>query len=168
MKALQGKIYNVGDGLAAFGIGALAGGVGASLIAYGLAGASVVGGALAGFSGALEAGPIQGIGNKLYFGDPYAVKSFVTYIGMGAFGGAVFGGAAGFAKGKNIWLGKDIANGRSAFIFNNTAQYTAGNTNYGVNAEGLQRVINPETISETLEYKLRRIIRFTNLRLMNI
>ncbi|WP_090603413.1 hypothetical protein [Parapedobacter koreensis] len=53
-KWFQGDIGSVGDGFAAFGIGA----------------ASIGGGALIGAYSSAAAGPVLGLGNAAYFGDP--------------------------------------------------------------------------------------------------
>lgn len=138
IKALQGKIHSFKDGAAAFGIGAVAGGLGAatggaSLAASGLAGASVTGGALAGFTGAVVASPIQGLGNMAYFGDKYSVKQWGKDALFGAVAGGVIGGATAYFKGNNIWKGDPIGNGRNAFSFNNSDKFT-------IKAEGLTGV----------------------------
>ncbi|WPV66931.1 FG-GAP-like repeat-containing protein [Chitinophaga sp. LS1] len=101
VKAVQGKIHNVGDGFAAFGIGAAAGAVGAAtggaaLSMFGLQATTVAGGAVAGFAGAVTSSPVQGIGNAVYFGDKYTLKDF----GMDVVIGTVVGGASGYIAGR--------------------------------------------------------------------
>lgn len=128
IKLVQGKVHNLKDGLVAFGIGAVAGGAaaatgGAALAATGLTGTSVIGGAVAGLAGSAVASPIQGIGNNLYFGDPYSFKSFGKDLLIGAAGGAIVGGTTALFKGKNIWWGNAVAEGRNQFSFNNTAKW---------------------------------------------
>lgn len=90
------KIDNFGDGLMAFGIGAVAGTItaatgGASAAALGYSVNTFVGGAIAGATGAIMGSPIQGIGNAVYFGDKYGAKQF----GIDVLSGAVVGGIAG-------------------------------------------------------------------------
>lgn len=112
VKAYQGKINSIGDGLAAFGIGAAVGAVGAAtggaafLAAGGAAGG--VGGFAAGFVGGAVgsafATPIQSIGNSLYFGDPMLTPQ---QYGQSVLFGGLFGGTL---QGVSA-----IANGRSFF-----------------------------------------------------
>ena len=102
IQAYQGNISSIGDGFAAFGIGAVAGGAagftgGASLAATG-AGTTFWGavgaGALSGAAGGATAGLIQGTGNALYFQD----ASLGEALGAGA-QGALYGGLTGAALG---------------------------------------------------------------------
>jgi RHS repeat-associated protein len=98
VKAFQGRIGSVWDGLAAFGIGAAAGALGAatggaSLAATGLSATSLGGMALAGGVGAAFASPVQGLGNAAYFGDPYSIEQWGMDIGMGVAAGVVSYGA---------------------------------------------------------------------------
>ncbi|MEN8251422.1 MAG: hypothetical protein ABFS32_21020 [Bacteroidota bacterium] len=113
-KLLQRKIHSVGDGLAAYGIGAAAGAIGyatggAALAAAGGA-AGGAGGFLAGFAGGAIGSaysmPIQSIGNTLYFGDPMMTnKQFaVGVIGGGLLGGSIQGISA-LANGRTFWDG---------------------------------------------------------------
>ena len=125
IKAFQGKIGSFSDGLKAFGVGALAGGLGAAtggaaLAATGLTGASVAGGALAGVTGSIVSSPILGVGNNVFFGDPYSAKTFGRDVLIGGIGGGIVGGAIGAFKGNNIWLGNPVAKGRNIWSFNNT------------------------------------------------
>ncbi|HKK77048.1 MAG TPA: RHS repeat-associated core domain-containing protein, partial [Saprospiraceae bacterium] len=105
-QGLSGNIQSVGDGFAAFGIGAGAGALGAatggaSLAAMGAAGtltASIGYGAAAGAIGGATAGFVQETGNALVFqnsnfGD--ALGTGAKGAAWGAVGGAVFGGVAG-------------------------------------------------------------------------
>ena len=103
VKAFQGKINSWGDGFMAFGIGAAAGAVtaatgGAAAGALGLSTASVAGGAVAGTVGAIYGSPIQGLGNEMYFGDPYTGKQYITDIIAGGVVGGIAGGVAGWIK----------------------------------------------------------------------
>jgi RHS repeat-associated protein len=123
--AIHGQIHNVWDGLKAFGVGAVAGGLGAAtggaaLAASGLTGASVAGGALAGFTGSVVSSPVLGIGNNYFFGDPYRPQDLARDMLIGAVGGAVVGGTLGYLKGNNIWTGERIAQGRTPFSLDNT------------------------------------------------
>ena len=124
IKAFQGRIGNFTDGLKAFGVGAVAGGLGAatggaSLVATGLTGASVLGGAVSGIAGSIVSSPILGLGNSYFFGDPYSAKTFGRDVLIGGTGGAIVGGTIAAFKGNNIWLGNSVANGRTIWSFNN-------------------------------------------------
>jgi hypothetical protein len=114
IKAYQGKIHSWGDGLAAFGIGAVAGAVGAAtggaaFLAAGGAAAGA-GGFLAGFAGGAVGSafsmPIQSLGNTAYFGDPLMTpKEYAAGILTGGvLGGAINGGIALGNRG-NFWTG---------------------------------------------------------------
>ena len=99
VKAFQGKITSVGDGFAAFGIGAVGGALtaatgGAFAASAGLSVSTVAGGAVAGSVGAAFGGPVQGIGNAAYFGDAYGPGQFLTDVLVGG----VVGGVAGWIK----------------------------------------------------------------------
>ncbi len=98
VKAFQGKINSIWDGVAAFGIGAAAGALGAatggaSLAATGLSATSLGGLALSGAVGAAFASPVQGLGNMAYFGDPYSPEQWGMDIVTGAVAGVVTYGA---------------------------------------------------------------------------
>lgn len=161
VKAVQGKIGSVGDGLKAFGVGAVAGGVGAatggaSLAATGLSGASVAGGALAGFTGSVVSSPILGIGNAIAFGDPYSMGDFGRDVLVGTLGGGLIGGATAGFKGNNIWLGKPVASGRTIWSFNNSplkgSGFSIGNSmNGGVFIDDPKKVIS-EFAGKTSEF----------------
>jgi RHS repeat-associated protein len=112
-----------------FGIGAVAGGIGAAtggaafLAAGGSATVVGAGGFVAGMaSGAVGAGAsniVLGLGNNIGFGDKYDPKSLGRDILFGAaFGGIVNGGLAAI-KGKSFWSGSPLANGKGLFSFNN-------------------------------------------------
>ena len=131
VKAVQGKIHNIGDGFAAFGIGAVSGALGAAIggAAFVAAGGSLsvagaggfLAGAAGGLVGSLTATPIQSLGNSLYFGDPFLKPKdllFSALVGT-LTGGAINGTIAAFA-GRNFWNGDIIASGRGALSFNNT------------------------------------------------
>lgn len=126
-KLIQGKIHNLGDGLKAFGVGALAGGVmaatgGAALSVTGLSATSVVGGAVAGFAGSALGSPILGVGNNIFFDDPYSFGQYGKDVLFGAVSGAVIGGTIGAFKGKNIWLGEDPVKDKNIFSLRNTVR----------------------------------------------
>jgi RHS repeat-associated protein len=141
VKGYQGKIHSLGDIAKAFGVGALAGGLGAAtggatLAASGLSGASLIGGGLAGLSGAAISSPILGFGNAAFFGDPYSAKDFGRDLLIGGVGGAVIGGTIAAIKGNNIPWGTPIAPGRGMWSFNNTPINSRGSiilgpTEYG-------------------------------------
>jgi len=114
VKAFQGKIHGLGDGLAAFGIGAVGGAVtaatgGAIAGAAGLSMSTVAGGMVAGASGAVFGSPVQGMGNAMYFGDAYSGGQFLADVLAGGILGGVAGGVAGWLK--NV---KNIRNGGQA------------------------------------------------------
>lgn len=130
MKAWNGQINSLGDGLAAFGIGAVAGAAGAvgGAVAFGAvagAGATVgAGGFLAGsFSGAfgsITSAAFLSVGNHQYFGDPYYTwKDYAYAAAFGGITGGVTNGLIAVAKGNNFWTGEAVAAGRSPFAFNN-------------------------------------------------
>jgi len=105
-QGFTGNINSVGDGFAAFGIGAAAGFVtgftgGAASGAFGTAtlGASIGSGAVAGAAGGAAGGLIQNTGNAMYFGNQNFGDA-LTGPGLqgalwGGIGGAVIGGVAG-------------------------------------------------------------------------
>ena len=106
-QGFTGNINSIGDGFAAFGIGAGAGALGAatggaSLAAMGTAstlGGAIGAGALSGAVGGATAGLVQGTGNAMYFGNQNFGDAF-TGAGLqgalyGGIGGAVFGGIGG-------------------------------------------------------------------------
>lgn len=111
-KFITGDIHSFRDGFAAFGIGAVAGAVGtftggAAVSAAGLGALSIGGGAVAGLASSATAGPILGIGNMVYFGDPYSPEAFAQGLVFGAFTGGLTGGLGNIigGKGLNIWTG---------------------------------------------------------------
>jgi len=113
VKAFTGKIKSWKDGFAAFGIGAVAGGLGAAtgglgLAASGFASTSFIGGAAFGIASAAVSSPVLGIGNNLYFGDPYSLKSFGRDVLLGGLTGGVMGGITAKIQGKDFWTGLDI------------------------------------------------------------
>ena len=110
----QGKIKNFGDGLAAFGIGAVAGAIGgatggaAFIGAGGAAGGAggFISGAASGAAGAAVSTPIQSIGNTLYFGDPMMTgDQWLLSIGLGALTGGTINGTVASINGRNFWNG---------------------------------------------------------------
>ncbi|MEC3882015.1 hypothetical protein U9S71_20400, partial [Parapedobacter sp. 10938] len=110
IKAFQGKIDSWGDGFAAFGIGAAAGFAatatgGAALTASGLGATTVAGGVVFGAASSAAASPIQGIGNALYFGDPYGPGDFAKGVLFGAVTGGATVGVSNLIRGTNFWTG---------------------------------------------------------------
>jgi RHS repeat-associated protein len=114
-QALSGNIHSFGDGLAAFGIGALAGG--ASVLGCQAIGAiggvslmtetgAIGSGALPGMVAGGIGGGISTFGNSLYFGHNSLGKAALNGLG-GMFGGALSGGAIGGAlsalSGQSFW-----------------------------------------------------------------
>jgi RHS repeat-associated protein len=112
-----------------FGIGAIAGGIGAATggAAFLAAGGSTAvvgaGGFLAGMAGgAVGAGTSNlalGLGNNIGYGEKYDPKTLGKDILFGAaFGGVTNGGLAAL-RGKNFWSGSPLANGKGLFSFGN-------------------------------------------------
>ncbi len=114
IKAFQGKINSWGDGFAAFGIGAVAGVIGAATggAAFAAAGGAAGGaggflaGAAGGAIGTAYSSPVLSMGNTAYFGDPMMTgEQYLMGIAGGAlFGGAINGGAA-ILNGRTFWNG---------------------------------------------------------------
>jgi RHS repeat-associated protein len=114
IKMNQGQVNSFVDGLAAFGIGSVAGAVGAATggAAFAAAGgaAAGIGGGLAGAAGGAGgvafSSPILSIGNSLYFGDPMiTMKQYGMAIGMGALLGGFTNGIAALVNGRTFWTG---------------------------------------------------------------
>ncbi|MBP3252799.1 MAG: RHS repeat-associated core domain-containing protein, partial [Prevotella sp.] len=114
-KAINGQIHDIGDGLAAFGIGAAVGAIGAATggAAFAAAGGAV-GGAGGFFAGAVSGGvgsaismPFLSAGNSLYFGDPMLTsKEYLLGIGTSALMGGAINGAVALYNGRTFWSGK--------------------------------------------------------------
>ena len=102
-KAISGQINSWGDGLAAFGVGAVAGAVGAAVgpYAFAMAGGAAAGGggflagAAAGAASVAATMPIENLGNHVYFGDP--LMTWDEYA-LGIAGGAMIGGTINGAR----------------------------------------------------------------------
>lgn len=114
VKAYQGKINSVGDGFAAFGIGAAAGAIGAATggAAFAAAGGAAGGvggfiaGAAGGAAGSAFATPVQSIGNSLYFGDPMmTAEQYLLNVGIGLFTGGIINGTMASFNGRSFWNG---------------------------------------------------------------
>ncbi len=115
IQAAQGNINSVGDGLVAFGIGALAGGaaVAAPQLIGSLAGVGLTtatGGVAAGFVPGAVAGGVGGFlnnfGNALYFQDANLGEASVSGLqglGIGTLTGGLLGGGLARLQGKNFW-----------------------------------------------------------------
>lgn len=121
--ALIGGIFNVatnwdninsfGGFMSYFGVGALAGGVGAALstVSFGVGGA--IGGALTGFTSGAASGFILGGGNSIlqngnfshFWGDAFSMAASGAI--SGAIAGGVMGGLSAHSEGKTFWTGKD-------------------------------------------------------------
>jgi hypothetical protein len=114
VKAIQGKIKNIGDGLMAFGIGAAAGAIGAATggAAFMAAGGGATGaggfaaGAAGGAYGTAFSSPILSMGNNAYFGDPMMTdKQYLMGIAGGALLGGSINGITALANGRSFWNG---------------------------------------------------------------
>ena len=109
-------------------IGALSGlagaGIGQALASAGIGG--VVGGGISGAATGAISGFSNGLTYSLISGVPFeqamknAGKQSLIGLGTGAFFGAIGGGIQAYMEHKNIWLGKDIAMGRTPWSFRNT------------------------------------------------
>lgn len=98
----------IGQALASAGIGGVVGG--------GISGAAT--GAISGFSNGLTYSLISGIPFEQAMKN--AGKQSLIGLGTGALFGAIGGGFQAYMEHKNIWLGKDIAMGRTPWSFRNT------------------------------------------------
>ena len=109
-------------------IGALSGlagaGIGQALASAGIGG--VVGGGISGAATGAITGFSNGLTYSLISGVPFeqamknACKQSLIGLGTGAFFGAIGRGIQAYMEHKNIWLGKDIAMGRTPWSFRNT------------------------------------------------
>ena len=109
-------------------IGALSGlagaGIGQALASAGIGG--VVGGCISGAATGAISGFSNGLTYSLISGVPFeqamknARKQSLIGLGIGALFGAIGGGFQAYMEHKNIWLGKDIAMGRTPWSFRNT------------------------------------------------
>ncbi|MCL1932184.1 MAG: hypothetical protein FWF53_00005, partial [Candidatus Azobacteroides sp.] len=121
------------------GIGALIGGAGAVAVcvagptlgglmcgAFGIGTGGAAGGSVMGLVGGMVGGFVTGAGFTALNGGDFqdimagGLKGAAIGGGTGAAVGGVFGGVKAFLDGKNVWTGETIADGRSAFSFNNT------------------------------------------------
>ena len=105
---------NVWDGLAAFGIGAGAGALGAATggAAFASAGGAAFGaggfmaGAIGGAVGTAAMMPAQNLGNAMYFGDPLMTpQEYMLGIAGGALIGGTINGATALLRGNSFWTG---------------------------------------------------------------
>lgn len=115
IKAYQGQIHSIWDGVAAFGVGAVSGAVGGLVggVCFTVAGgaAAGVGGFLAGSAGgaggAAVSAPLQSFGNHLFFGDPLMSPSeYLIAVAAGGLIGGVTNGVQALANGRNFWNGE--------------------------------------------------------------
>lgn len=114
-KVYLGQVNDFWDGLAAFGIGALAGGIGgATGYSVCVATESAIGGiggfaagAVGGAAGAFISTPVENVGNNLYFGDPLlSFEEYATGIASGAISGGLTNGTIASLNGRNFFTGK--------------------------------------------------------------
>lgn len=117
-KALSGDIHNFWDGVAAFGIGAVAGTLGGAVgnLAFGIAGGAIAGGggfvagAVSGAAASAVSSPVLSGGNSLYFGDPFmSAREYAFSIVSGALIGGTTNGIVAKINGKNFWNGASTA-----------------------------------------------------------
>ncbi len=147
-----GKIKNVGDAFAAFGIGAAAGVAGvltggaalsaatgltfsATFTAAGVGAGGFLGGVASGAAGAAANGLVRGIGNMAYFGDAYSASDFLGEVALGGVFGGVTNGIFSAVKGNNFWNGVPRSSTGGIFSINDVKNAIS---------EGWQRVPTPE------------------------
>ena len=107
------QIKNFGDLSAAYGIGSLAGGAAylTGGLAFTAAGGGVMGagGFMAGTAGGIAASGtaslIQGVGNNIYFHDPYSVEQLFTDMVVGGVTAGTINGVTALSYGRNFWNG---------------------------------------------------------------
>ncbi len=128
-KAISGQINSWGDGLAAFGVGAVAGAVGAAVgpYAFAMAGGAAAGGggflagAAAGAASVAATMPIENLGNHVYFGDPLMTwDEYALGIAGGAMIGGTINGARAAYNGRNFWDGSRPESKIGSSYFTNT------------------------------------------------
>lgn len=117
-KAMSGQIHSFGDGLLAFGVGAVGGAIGtfAGGLGYGFAAAALgttggfVAGAAAGFASSFASIPTLSLGNHLAFGDPMvSAEEYALGIALGSFTGGMNGGLSSkFISNENFWVGSYV------------------------------------------------------------
>ncbi len=109
IKAYQGKINSWADGFKAFGIGAVAGALGAATggAAFVAAGAGgFLAGAAGGAVGTAVASPVQSLGNHLFFGDPMMTwEQYAMGVGIGGLTGGLINGGIAAANGRSFLNG---------------------------------------------------------------
>ena len=116
VKGLSGELNSIGDYFAAFGIGAVAGGVsvftGGAVV--GLAGGAFAGGGfLAGMLGGATIGAtgtlLESAGNSLYFGDKFiSAKNFAISVVASAAIGGTLSGISAVRQGQNFFNGSYV------------------------------------------------------------
>jgi RHS repeat-associated protein len=102
-------INGIGQFLGYFGIGAIAGGVGAATAGISLGIGGIAGGALSGLLSGVSAGALLGGGNALLSGGNILRSALMGAVWGGVSGaviGAVVGGVSSYLKNENIWTGK--------------------------------------------------------------
>ncbi|WP_419868692.1 RHS repeat domain-containing protein [Chryseobacterium sp. CT-SW4] len=151
-------------------IGAFTGGVGAAvgssaaIYAAGTLGiqGGILGGAIAGAAGGAVAGAINGFATAVMFGEN-ALQGTFSGLASGAIGGAVLGGIAGGVQtglknpglpdGQklNMWTGKAVAEGRSAWAFNNVSKTTTVGATAKVSSSGIKYTITAGEVDGSAE-----------------
>ena len=137
-KLLSGQVNNFTDGLAAFGIGAVAGMTGAitgGLGCYATGVGGLIGGMAGGFWGTIASMPLQNWGNALYFHDPLMTpEEYATGVVFGTLSGGITSGALAAYHGRNVWTGEIVRAGQSIFSVENSpvdlevrVMYSTGN-----------------------------------------
>jgi len=108
------QINNFGDGLAAFGIGAIAGAAGGAFgasAAIAAGGAGAIAGAVGGAIGSAAAMPVQSAGNNWYFNDPMmTMEQYGKGVLIGGITGGIAGGISANIKGFDFLYGTEPSN----------------------------------------------------------
>jgi hypothetical protein len=115
-KFMQGKVTDWKSGLAAFGVGAVAGAVGVMTGGASLGASATAlgaGGFISGFgAGALSgfySSAFLGVGNAAFFGDPLSMKDLAVGTLFGGATGGLANGLLAKSKGLSFWDGKEIS-----------------------------------------------------------
>ena len=154
---LGGGAIGALSGLAGVGIGqALASAEIGGVVGGGIAGAAT--GAISGFSNGLTFSLISGASFDQAMKN--AGKQCLIGLGTGAFLGAIGGGIQAYMEHKNIWLGKEIAMGRTEWSFRNTDLEP---THYFCKTQK-NTGINYHKISDIEKYRIKNMSNYASLK----
>ncbi len=178
IEAYNGQVNSIMDGLAAFGIGAIAGAAGGLTggAAFGLAGGAAggAGGVFAGMAGSAAGAavsmPIQSLGNHIYFGDPMITgEEFLYGVAASAVLGGAVNGAMAKMNGRSFWNGKPSIQMPIQPIepvaISNTTTYDISNTSTSAFRNG--DYIKEEYTVFTNELRRRNVIQENTLYINN-